>query len=208
MSVDAPDRSGQASDEVLARLLASVDGAGEAAVGRLRGRRWADTAAVVVSNLSDYGYVWVAIAMWKGRRPGPARRRAVLALAGAGLTSYGVNKVAKQLVGRTRPQAAGPAATMEPRSGRLGVRRPTSSSFPSGHTLAAYCTALVLTDGPAQTAAALAFATAVAASRVHLRAHHASDVAGGAVIGTVSGLLVRRALARVGASEPRRQPSE
>ncbi len=35
------------------------------------------------------------------------------------------------------------------------------------------------------------FATAVAASRVHLRAHHAIDVAGGAVIGSVLGLGLR-----------------
>ena len=35
------------------------------------------------------------------------------------------------------------------------------------------------------------FATAVAASRVHLRAHHPTDVLGGAAIGSVLGLGLR-----------------
>ena len=32
------------------------------------------------------------------------------------------------------------------------VRTPTSSSFPSGHTLAAFCTAFVLAESPSETA--------------------------------------------------------
>ena len=71
------------------------------------------------------------------------------------------------------------------------MRTPTSSSFPSGHTLAAFCTAFVLADSDAGTAANVGFATAVAASRVHLRAHHPTDVIGGAVIGSVLGLGLR-----------------
>jgi membrane-associated phospholipid phosphatase len=37
----------------------------------------------------------------------------------------------------------------------------------------------------------VSFAAAVAASRVHLRAHHATDVLGGAAIGSVLGLGLR-----------------
>ena len=188
MSVEAQRRPLAPRRGAVAELLESIDDAGEATLGRLRGKRWADTAAAAVSNLADYGYVWIGLALWKARRPGPARRRAVLALAGAGVTSYGVNKAVKRLVGRQRPHDV----TATGRGGPLAVRRPTSSSFPSGHTLAAFCTAVVLTDGPAQTAGALGFAAVVAASRVHLRAHHASDVVGGALIGTAAGLAVRR----------------
>jgi len=71
------------------------------------------------------------------------------------------------------------------------VRAPSSSSFPSGHTLAAFCTAFILADTDAGTAANVGFATAVAASRVHLRAHHPTDVLGGAAIGSVLGLGLR-----------------
>ncbi|MGH8981247.1 MAG: phosphatase PAP2 family protein, partial [Acidimicrobiales bacterium] len=49
-------------------------------------------------------------------------------------------------------------------------------------------------------AVALTFAGAVAASRVHLRAHHLSDVLAGALIGSVTGVAVRRVVdARLGA---------
>ena len=71
------------------------------------------------------------------------------------------------------------------------VRAPTSSSFPSGHTLAAFCTAFVLGDTDTGTAASVGFAAAVAASRVHLRAHHPTDVIGGAMIGSVLGMGLR-----------------
>jgi len=71
------------------------------------------------------------------------------------------------------------------------VRTPTSSSFPSGHTLAAFCTAFVLSETKAETVGYVGFAAAVAGSRVHLRAHHPTDVIGGAAIGSVLGLTLR-----------------
>ncbi|HWW52646.1 MAG TPA: phosphatase PAP2 family protein, partial [Acidimicrobiales bacterium] len=55
----------------------------------------------------------------------------------------------------------------------------------------AFCTAFVLADSDTQTAANVGFAAAVAASRVHLKAHHPTDVIGGAAIGSVLGLGLR-----------------
>jgi membrane-associated phospholipid phosphatase len=43
----------------------------------------------------------------------------------------------------------------------------------------------------------LGFAGAVAASRVHLRAHHPSDVVGGAVIGALLGVALRPVIDRL-----------
>ena len=137
--------------------------------------------AAVVSNLADYGFVWVLLAGLKARRRGADRRRAVVGLAAAGFSSLLVSRVVKAAVERQRPEDHLEAS----------VRTPTSSSFPSGHTLAAFCTAFVLPDSEAGTAATVGFATAVAASRVHLRAHHPTDVIGGAVIGSVLGLGLR-----------------
>ncbi len=161
--------------------LDRLDQAIDAAFEPLRGRREVDRAATVLSNLADYGFVWVALAMLKARRRGPGRRRAVVALAAAGFSSLFVNRAVKAAVARERPEDHLDVA----------VRAPTSSSFPSGHTLAAFCTAFVLAESDAQTALNVGFAASVAASRVHLRAHHPSDVVGGAVIGSVLGLGLR-----------------
>ena len=161
--------------------MSTVDEAVDAAFEPLRGRPGVDRAAAVVSNLADYGLIWVALAAVKARRRGPDRRRAVVALGVAGFSSLLVSRLVKQAVERERPDEHLAAA----------VRTPTTSSFPSGHTLAAYCTAFILGDSDAQTAANVGFATAVAASRVHLRAHHPTDVIGGAVIGSVLGLGLR-----------------
>jgi len=184
----APPPSGPA--RTWARLVQVVDDTGERWSARLRGRGWADACAAVLSNLADHGVVWVAVAAWCARRRGPARRRAVTALVVCGGASFGLNRALKGAAGRSRP-SGGPAGPIG-RAGRtLPVRSPTSSSFPSGHTLASFCTAVVLPARASGRAAGLAFATAVAVSRVHLRAHHASDVLGGAAVGACLGALVR-----------------
>jgi len=167
--------------------LGRFDDAADALFEPLRGRTVFDDGARILSNLADYGAVWAALAGAKGRRRGPRRRRATLALAIAGFSSLGVNAAVKALVQRQRPDE--PVA-----DGGLPVRAPASTSFPSGHTLAAFCTAVVLAESPAEAVVYLSFATAVAASRVHLRAHHASDVVGGAAIGLVVGAAGRRVL--------------
>jgi undecaprenyl-diphosphatase len=161
--------------------VSTVDEAVDAAFEPLRGRPSIDRVATMVSNLSDYGLIWVLLATLKARRRGPDRRRTVLALGAAGFSSLIVSRVVKAAVERQRPDDHLAAA----------VRTPSSSSFPSGHTLAAFCTAFVLGESDAGTAANVTFATAVAASRVHLRAHHPTDVIGGAAIGSVLGLGLR-----------------
>jgi undecaprenyl-diphosphatase len=161
--------------------MSSIDDVVDAAFEPLRGRPEIDRAAAAVSNLADYGLIWVVLAGLKARRRGPDRRRAIVGLATAGFSSLLVSRVVKAAVERQRPEDHLDA----------GVRTPTSSSFPSGHTLAAFCTAFVLGDSEVGTAANVSFAAAVAASRVHLRAHHPTDVIGGAVIGSVLGLGLR-----------------
>ena len=186
----------------LGRVLGALDDAGDALFAPWRGRRSADAVAALASNLSDPGAVWVALAVAQGWRRGPSRRRAVVALAGAGSASYVVNRTVKRLAGRARPGAPTPDRVAGGPGGAVGgsaapgalvvpVRRPSSTSFPSGHVLAAFCTALVLPATRSGRALALAFATLVAASRVHLRAHHTSDVLGGAIVGAGTAAAVR-----------------
>jgi undecaprenyl-diphosphatase len=161
--------------------MTAIDEAVDAAFEPLRGNPQADRAAALLSNLADYGLIWVVLAALKARRKGSNRRRAVVGLAAAGFSSLIVSRLVKAAVARERPDDHLEAS----------VRTPSSSSFPSGHTLAAFTTAFVLADSDTQTAANVGFAAAVAASRVHLRAHHPTDVIGGAAIGSVLGLTLR-----------------
>jgi undecaprenyl-diphosphatase len=167
------------------QVVQAADQAVDRAFERLRGRRWLDRSATIVSNLADYGFVWVGLALLKARGGKASRRQAVRALAAAGVTSYTVNLAIKRLIGRERPDQVAEARAA------IRVRAPSSSSFPSGHTLAACCTSVVFAESIPELAALGSFATSVAASRVYLQDHHASDVLGGAVIGAGAGLIAR-----------------
>jgi undecaprenyl-diphosphatase len=170
--------------------VASVDAAVDGLFEPLRGRAGVDTAAKIVTGVGDHGWLWTGVAVWRGRRSGPARRQAVRALGVAGISSSLVNAGIKQVVGRSRPDTS----DLRISDGGVPVRAPKTSSFPSGHTLAAFCSAAVLSRPGDRRGNALLYAAAglIGASRIHLRAHHASDVAGGVVIGTALGLAVRR----------------
>jgi membrane-associated phospholipid phosphatase len=155
-----------------------------------RGIPAVDTAAKVVTVAGDHGWLWTGVAVWRGRRSGPARRAAVRALGVAGVSSAAVNAGIKLVVGRERPDRS----DLRIAEGGIPVREPRTSSFPSGHTLAAFTAATVLERPGDRAGNAFLYAAAglIGVSRIHLRAHHASDVLGGAVIGTALGLAVRR----------------
>jgi len=192
---DALSVSGAPDETVLGArtgpLLEVVDARLGGAFERLQGRQGVDEAAAIVSNLSDYGLLWVVVALVKARRPGPRRRRGLSALAASGVLSFGVNKALKTAMSRGRPATPRPPGTIG-----LPVRPPSSSSFPSGHTLAAFSASTLLAENKTEAAAYLGLATAVGISRVHLGDHHPSDVVGGALIGTLIGLVARSLLRR------------
>jgi undecaprenyl-diphosphatase len=185
--IGAPVEGGSVDLRALVHLM---DDQVDAWFEPLRGRPSVDAAAKVISGLGDHGLIWAASTAWRARHKGPRRNRAVRALAVAGIESGLVNAALKAAVGRTRPDRS---------DLRLGdnvvpLREPTSSSFPSGHTLAAFCAATLLSEqgDPAGNALLFACAGLVGASRIHLRAHHASDVLGGVAVGTVLGIIGRR----------------
>ena len=158
----------------------------------LRGKPAVDGIAKVVTGLGDQGIMWAATTVWRARHTGPERAQAVRALTVAGIESTIVNRALKVVVGRSRPDPDG----LELTAGGVPVREPTSSSFPSGHTLAAFCAATVMSRRGDRSGNALLFTAAslVGLSRLHLRAHHASDVLGGAAIGMAIGVVGRRFL--------------
>lgn len=100
-----------------------------------------------------------------------------------GVESALVNGGIKSLFRRNRP------IHDTPRPHRL--RQPRTSSFPSGHASAAMVAAALLSRH-AGGAAWYGLGAVVATSRIHVRIHHASDVAGGVVLGLALGAVARR----------------
>jgi undecaprenyl-diphosphatase len=176
----------------LMSMVDAVDVKVDAWFEPLRGKPIPDGAAKLITGLGDHGLMWAATAVWRARRTGPSRKRAIKALAIAGVESNLVNAGLKAVIGRSRPDRAGLRLV----EGWVPVREPKTSSFPSGHTLAAFCAATVMSERGNRTGNALLFSSAalVGLSRLHLRAHHASDVVGGAIIGVALGSIGRTLL--------------
>lgn len=154
----------------------------------LRGRAAADLVMYAASALGDHGVIWLALAgvqaARRSRSAKPWRRRLVTTVACLGLESALVNGPVKWMFRRTRPVHDGP----RPRS----LRQPRTSSFPSGHATAAFFGAALLREDDPIWPLYYAVAVVVAASRVHVKIHHASDVTGGILIGVALGEVARR----------------
>jgi len=150
----------------------------------LRDRRALDVVMYAASAVGDHGILWLGLAGLQAlRQPAGWRRRFVRAAAGLGVESALVNGPVKFLFRRGRPVHSGPRP--------LHLRNPRTSSFPSGHASAAFFGAAVLRDDDSWWPLYYALAVVVAASRVHVRIHHASDVIGGIAIGIALGELTR-----------------
>jgi undecaprenyl-diphosphatase len=151
----------------------------------LRGRRSADRLMYGATAVGDHGLIWLALAAVQAvRHRDHWRRPLVRAAAGLGIESALVNGPVKWMFRRTRPLHEGPRP--------LHLRQPRTSSFPSGHATAAFFGAALLRDDDSWWPFYYAIAVVVAASRIHVRIHHASDVIGGAVLGVVLGELTRQ----------------
>jgi undecaprenyl-diphosphatase len=150
----------------------------------MRGRSAADAVMYTASAVGDHGIIWLALAVLQaGRRRQGWQRRLLRASAGLGIESALVNGPVKWMFRRTRPVHEGPRPHH--------LRQPRTSSFPSGHATAAFFGAALLRDDDPLWPLYYLIAVVVAASRVHVRIHHASDVIGGATIGILLGELAR-----------------
>ena len=154
----------------------------------LRDRAAIDRLMYAASALGDHGILWLLIA---GARQGQRVRHGegswrplVRAAAVLGVESALVNGPVKWIFRRDRPTVSAPRTRH--------LRQPRTSSFPSGHATSAFCAAALLRDDDPLWPLYYAAAAIVAASRVHVRIHHASDVAGGVVLGVALGELARR----------------
>jgi undecaprenyl-diphosphatase len=162
------------------------DEAVDRAFDRIRGTEPADRVLYGLTELGDFGVIWLLLAFTRGLRSDEDASGAMRLAAVLGVESVLLNGVIKSQFKRERP------VTQEVRPHKL--RTPLTTSFPSGHASSAMVASLLLTQRSRRPAKVACFTLAglVAASRVHVRIHHASDVVGGLAIGTVFGLTLRK----------------
>jgi undecaprenyl-diphosphatase len=168
------------------RSVASFDLAVDRAFDRLRGNVTADRVFYAASEVGDFGLIWVLLGTVKGLRRGDDLATALRMTAAMGAESVLVNGIIKSCFRRTRP----PWEVDRP----LRVRRPLTSSFPSGHATSAVSAAMMLSEDDDWWPLYVALAAVVATSRIYVKIHHASDVAGGVAVGLVLGVIGRRLL--------------
>jgi undecaprenyl-diphosphatase len=152
----------------------------------LAARRWRTprrtVAARALTRLGDAsGWTFVGLAffatftptgLWLGLRLGAA----------AGLATV-LSQALKRLLHRARPDLAIAGFVPE-------AANPDRFSFPSGHTCAAFAVALALVGAPLGLGYLfLGLAVGIGASRVYLGAHYPLDVAAGALLGSMAGLV-------------------
>jgi undecaprenyl-diphosphatase len=98
--------------------------------------------------------------------------------------------IIKRLIGRARPYVGGHD---DPFSYMPFIWRPEYASMPSGHATTATAAALAIgAIWPRMRPVMWVYASTIIATRVVIGVHHPSDVLGGALVGVVGALLVRR----------------
>lgn len=125
--------------------------------------------------------LFLARGSWRSREG----RRGVVAAGLSALLALGVAQIIGMLWDRPRPYEAHPA------DAHLLLSRSPDPSFPSDHATAAYAIAVaILLRHRKAGVVALALATMVSLSRVALGTHYPSDIAGGALLGTLAALAL------------------
>lgn len=165
--------------DALRARIAAFDARVDRAVDRMRSPQL-DGVAYRLSSAADHSLLWHACAVARALTGGGDIEYAARFSAALGIESALTNGAVKALFNRVRP------ADYSEIEFRHGLRRPITSSFPSGHATAAFCAATLFGGGAWYGAAA-----AVASTRVYVRLHHASDVVAGAALGVMIGAALR-----------------
>ncbi len=166
-------------------LIDRFDTLTDDAFRELRTKPLADRVAYIASEAADYSMLWHAIGLTSSLLAPRLFPKSIRLAVTLGIESVLVNGVMKQLANRERPEL------LEDRVHE--VRRPKTSSFPSGHASSAAVMAVLMSDAvPKLRPVWIVLAGVVGASRIHNRMHYGTDVAAGAAIGSIIGLLSKR----------------
>jgi len=152
---------------------------------RFRGTEPTDRIIYALTELGDFGLIWVLLAFVRGLRSEEDGRAAWRLMAVLAAESVIINGIVKTQFKRERP------VIQEPRPHRLRI--PLSTSFPSGHSSTAMVAGVLLAQKSSTPTKVALFGLGglVAVSRIHVRIHHASDVAGGLAVGLGLGAIAR-----------------
>jgi undecaprenyl-diphosphatase len=152
----------------------------------IRGTEPADRILYALTELGDFGLIWLLLGWAKAPRSDADARAALRLTAALGVESVVINGLVKSQFKRERP------VVQEPRPHKMRV--PLTTSFPSGHSSTSMVAGLLLTQKASTPTKVAVFGLGalVAASRVHVRIHHASDVVGGVAVGLVLGTVARK----------------
>jgi len=173
------DEPGTFVDRLDDRVDALFDG--------LRGQPAVDRLMYTVTELADFSLLWHLIGAARGATASDTDRgfaetaRLAVVLGGESML---VNGVLKGMFKRQRP--------VPDFERPLHLRVPLTSSFPSGHASAAFCSAAILSQTSRGGRLWYGVAALVASSRVYVKIHHPSDVLAGAGVGLTIGLIARR----------------
>ncbi|MFN8015501.1 MAG: phosphatase PAP2 family protein [Acidimicrobiia bacterium] len=144
-----------------------------------------------LSHFADHSILWFALAVirflivrdWKD-----ILRFAVVMLVESGLT----NGPIKWMFRRARPHEKENTYNKHEKL-PYGLRMPITSSFPSGHAVAAMCAATLLSSSYHLAAIFLfPLGILVAYTRLYTRMHHLSDITAGLILGLLFGYLACR----------------
>lgn len=165
-------------------VVRRFDSAVDTAFDRLRGNPVADRAFYAITELGDFGLIWMLIGGVRALRNDDEIEEFVRLAVTMGVESVLVNGLIKNLVKRERPVVE----TERPHN----LRIPLTTSFPSGHASSAMTAATLLGQGRRTAPVYYALGLLVASSRVYVRIHHASDVVGGLAVGLTLGRIAKR----------------
>jgi undecaprenyl-diphosphatase len=163
----------------LGSRIKAFDTAVDRAVARIRNPQL-DGIMYRLSSAADHSLLWHFASVARALVRGGDLEEAARFSAAMGAESALTNGAVKLVFNRVRPVEYAEVEFLH------GLRRPVTSSFPSGHATAAFCAARLLGDDPAW----YALAALVAATRVYVRLHHTSDVVAGAAFGLFLGTVL------------------
>lgn len=146
-----------------------------------------DHVMLFVTRMATAGLIWICLAIVLFCVSKQYRKTALFMIVSLILAYFITDLIVKPMVCRVRP--------FEELGLEILIQKPTTSSFPSGHTASSFAAATyVYLVSRRYGSVLLAFATMVGISRIYLLVHWPTDVFAGAVIGIACAYAVHRML--------------